>query len=165
MQSITSAMSHSAAVRTAFIRFSAASDEGRSELRWLPTTTMGTGQFCTMKLRMAPVWDMVSVPWPMTMPSTPLAISSPMAMARALYCSGPMFSLKTPKSFLRGQVGDVGQLGHGAVELAGREGRDHRAGAVVEPGGDGAAGAQQRDVLLLGIEGEGLLGNLVDGLA
>ena len=100
MQSITSAMSHSAAVRTAFMRFRAASDDGRSELRWLPTTTIGTGLFCTMKLRMAPVWDMVSVPWPMTMPSAPLAISSPMAMARALYCSGPMFSLKTPKSFL-----------------------------------------------------------------
>ena len=71
-----------------------------------------------MKLRMAPVWRMVSVPWPMTMPSTPLAISSPMALASALYCSGPMFSLNTPNSFLRGQVGDVGQLGHGAVELA-----------------------------------------------
>ena len=60
---------------------------------------MGTGLSCTMKLRIAPVWDMVSVPWPMTMPSVPPAISSPMAMARALYCSGPMFSLKTPKSF------------------------------------------------------------------
>ena len=53
-----------------------------------------------MKLRMAPVWLIVSVPWPITMPSTPLAISSPMAMASALYCSGPMFSLKTPNSFL-----------------------------------------------------------------
>ena len=100
MQSMTSAISHSAAVRTAFIRFSAASDEGRSDDRWLPTTTIGTGLFCTMKLRMAPVWLMVSVPWPITMPSAPLAISSPMAMASALYCSGPMFSLKTPKSFL-----------------------------------------------------------------
>ena len=99
MQSITSAMSHSAAVRTPFIRFSAASDEGRSDDRWLPTSTIGTGEFCTMKLRIAPVWAIVSVPWPMTMPSTPLAISSPMALASALYCSGPMFSLKTPKSF------------------------------------------------------------------
>ena len=100
MHSITSAMSHSAAVRTAFIRFSAASDEGRSDDRWLPTSTMGTGEFCTMKLRMAPVCAMVSVPWPMTMPSAPFSISSPMAMASALYCTGPMFSLKTPKSFL-----------------------------------------------------------------
>ena len=32
---------------------------------------MGTGLFCTMKLRMAPVWAIVSVPWPMTMPSAP----------------------------------------------------------------------------------------------
>ena len=99
MQSITSAMSHSAAVRTPFMRFSAASEEGRSEDRWLPTRTMGTGEFCTMKLRIAPVWLMVSVPWPMTMPSTPLAISTPMALARAMYCSGPMFSLNTPNSF------------------------------------------------------------------
>ena len=100
MQSITSAMSHSAAVRTAFIRFSAASDEGRSDDRWLPTSTIGTGECCTMKLRMAPVCAMVSVPWPMTMPSAPFSISSPIAMASALYCTGPMFSLKTPKSFL-----------------------------------------------------------------
>jgi hypothetical protein len=38
-QSMTSAMSHSAAVRTEFIRFSAASEEGRSDDRWLPTST------------------------------------------------------------------------------------------------------------------------------
>ena len=99
MQSITSLMSHSAAVRTAFIRLSAASDEGRSDERWLPTSTIGTGESCTMKLRMAPVCAIVSVPWPMTMPSAPFAISSPMAMASALYCTGPMFSLKTPNSF------------------------------------------------------------------
>ena len=61
--------------------------------------TMGTGEFCTMKERMPAVWCMVSVPWPMTMPSTPFAISAPMALAVALYCSGPMFSLNTPKSF------------------------------------------------------------------
>ena len=52
-----------------------------------------------MKLRIAPVCAIVSVPWPMTMPSTPFSISSPIAMASAMYCSGPMFSLKTPKSF------------------------------------------------------------------
>ena len=98
MQSMTSAMSHSAAVRTAFMRFSAASLEGRSELRWLPTSTIGTGDCWTMKDRMAPVCAMVSVPWPMTMPSAPLAISSPTASASALYCVGPMFSEKTPKS-------------------------------------------------------------------
>ena len=100
MQSMTSAMSHSAAVRTAFIRFSAASDEGRSDDRWLPTSTIGTGEFCTMKLRIAPVCAMVSVPWPITMPSAPFSISSPMATASTLYCSGPMFSLNTPNSFL-----------------------------------------------------------------
>ena len=99
MHSMTSAISHSAAVRTAFIRLSAASDEGRSDERWLPTSTIGTGESCTMKLRMAPVCAIVSVPWPMTMPSVPFSISSPMAMASALYCTGPMFSLKTPKSF------------------------------------------------------------------
>jgi hypothetical protein len=49
MHSMTSAMSHSAAVRTEFIRFSAASDESRSDDRWLPTSTIGTGEFCTMK--------------------------------------------------------------------------------------------------------------------
>ncbi len=31
--------------------------------------TMGTGGRCTMKLRAAAVWCMVSVPWPMTTPS------------------------------------------------------------------------------------------------
>ena len=99
MHSMTSAMSHSAAVRTEFMRFSAASDEGRSDDRWLPTSTIGTGEFCTMKLRIAPVCAIVSVPWPMTMPSAPFSISSPMAMASALYCTGPMFSLNTPNSF------------------------------------------------------------------
>jgi hypothetical protein len=61
--------------------------------------TMGTGEFWTMKDRMAAVWCIVSVPWPMTTPWTPLAISLPMAWAVAMYCSGPMFSLKTPNSF------------------------------------------------------------------
>ena len=61
--------------------------------------TIGTGEFCTMKERMPAVWCMVSVPWPMTMPSMPLRISSPMALASPLYCSGPMFSLNTAKSF------------------------------------------------------------------
>ena len=68
------------------------------------------------------------------------------------------------EELLRGEVGNVGQFGHGAVEFAGREGGDHRAGAVIEPRGDGPARAQQRDLLLLGIEGEILLGNFVDGL-
>jgi len=99
MQSITSAMSHSAAVRTAFIRLMAASLDGRSELRWLPTRTIGTGEFWTMNDMIAPVWCIVSVPWPTTMPSVPAAISSPMARAKPMYCSGPMFSEKTPKSF------------------------------------------------------------------
>ena len=40
---------------------------------------MGTGERCTMKLRIAPVCDIVSVPWPTTIPSTPFAISSPIA--------------------------------------------------------------------------------------
>ena len=62
MQSMTSAMSHSAAARTELIRLSAASDDGRSELRWLPTMTMGTGESCTMNDKIAPVCAIVSVP-------------------------------------------------------------------------------------------------------
>ena len=53
-----------------------------------------------MKDRMAAVCPMVSVPWPMTMPSAPASISSPMAWARTMYCSIAMFSENTPKSFL-----------------------------------------------------------------
>ncbi len=99
MQTMTSAMSLSAAVLTLCMRLRAASDEGRSEERWEPTMTIGTGGSWTMNDRMAAVWCMVSVPWPMTMPWTPFSISRPMAWAVAMYCSGPMFSLKTPKSF------------------------------------------------------------------
>ena len=58
--------------------------------------TMGTGAFWTMKERMAAVWCMVSVPWPMTIPDTPLRISFPITSAVPFHCSGPMFSLKTP---------------------------------------------------------------------
>ena len=66
------------------MRFSAASEEGRSDERWEPTTTIGTGESWTMNDRMAAVWPMVSVPWPMTMPSAPFAISSPIACARTM---------------------------------------------------------------------------------
>ena len=69
------------------------------------------------------------------------------------------------EELLRVHVGDVGQLRHRAVKFAGRKGRNHRAGAVVEPRGDRAAGAQQRDALLARIDGKCLLRNLVDGLA
>ena len=77
---------------------------------------------------------------------------------------GPHVFAEYAEEFLGREVGDVGQFGHGAVQLAGREGGNHRAGAVIEPRGDGPARAQERDVLLLGIEGECLFGNLVDGL-
>ncbi len=99
MQTITSAISLSAAALTALIRLRAASEDGRSLERCEPTITIGTGESCTMKLRMAAVWCIVSVPWPMTTPSTPFSISSLIFSARRMYCCGPMFSLKTPKSF------------------------------------------------------------------
>jgi len=62
------------------------------------------------------------------------------------------------------KVADVGQFGHGAIELARREGGDHRAGTVVEAAGDGAAGAKQLDARFFGIVREGLFGDLVVGL-
>ena len=99
MQTMTSAMGPCAAVQVALIRFCAASDEGRSDDRWLPTITIGTGGFCTMKLSAAAVWCMVSVPWPITTPSYPSRIASAVFSARIRYCSGPMFSENTPNSF------------------------------------------------------------------
>ncbi len=84
MQIITSAMSPQAAARTEWMRLRAASEDGRSEERWLPTRTIGTGESCTMNERMAAVWPIVSVPCPITMPSAPASISSPIAMARAM---------------------------------------------------------------------------------
>ena len=53
-----------------------------------------------MKLSTAAVWPMVSVPCPMTMPSAPAWISSPMARASVAYSGQDMFSEKTPKIFL-----------------------------------------------------------------
>ena len=99
MHTSTSAMSPTAAVFAAQIRLIAASDDGRSLDRCDPTITIGTGGFCTMNVRIAAVWCIVSVPWPITMPSTPFAISSPIRCASFTYCSGPMFSLNTAKSF------------------------------------------------------------------
>ncbi len=55
MQTSTSAIGPWAAVQVALIRFCAASDEGRSDDRWLPTMMTGTGGRCTMKLRAAAV--------------------------------------------------------------------------------------------------------------
>ena len=99
MQIRTSAIAPRPAARTAWIRLSAASLDGRSLERCEPTMTIGTGVSCTMNERIAAVWPIVSVPWPTTMPSTPLSISRPMASASATYCSLAMFSEKTPKSF------------------------------------------------------------------
>ncbi len=99
MQIWTSAISPRPAARTAWMRLSAASLDGRSLERCEPTMTIGTGVSWTMKDRIAAVWPMVSVPWPITIPSTPASISRPMASARATYCSFAMFSEKTPKSF------------------------------------------------------------------
>ena len=99
MHTSTSAMSPSAAAFTAQIRFNAASELGRSLDRCEPTSTIGTGGSWTMKVSTAAVWCMVSVPWPITTPSTPLSIASRTRVARWVYCSGPMFSLKMAKSF------------------------------------------------------------------
>ncbi len=78
------------------MRFDAASDDGRSDDLCDPTITIGIGESWTMKLRIAAVWCMVSVPWPITIPSVPFSISSPIFCAVLMYCSGPMFSLNTP---------------------------------------------------------------------
>ena len=48
----------------------------------------------------AAVCPMVSVPWPITMPSAPASTSLPMASARISYCGQAMFSEKTPNTFL-----------------------------------------------------------------
>ncbi len=64
----------------------------------------------------------------------------------------------------RVQVADVGQFRHSAVEFARRESRNHRTRAVVQTGGDGAAGAQQFDMRQSGSVGEFLLRNLEIGL-
>jgi len=77
----------------------AASDEGRSEERCEPTMTIGTGEFCTMNASAPAVWCIVSVPWPITIPSIPFSISSRIASASVLYSSGPMFSLNTANNF------------------------------------------------------------------
>jgi hypothetical protein len=37
------------------------------------------------------------------------------APARIMYCSGPMFSLNTPNSFVGLEIADVGKFGHRAV--------------------------------------------------
>ena len=87
-------------------------------------------------------------------------------VGQGLVLLGPHVLAEHAEELLRRQVGDVGQLGHGPVQLAGREGRNHRAGAVVEPRGDRAAGAQQRDALLLRAStGNSFSGILVNGLA
>ena len=52
-------------VEVALIKLCAASDEGRSEERWLPTRTIGIGVSRTMYVSAAAVWCIVSVPWPM----------------------------------------------------------------------------------------------------
>src|SRR3990170_6799726 len=49
MHTMTSAMSDSAAVLVAWMRLSAASDDGRSDDRCDPTITIGTGESCSMK--------------------------------------------------------------------------------------------------------------------
>ena len=57
MHTRTSAMGPWAAALVAAMRLRAASDEGRSEERWLPTMTIGTGGLWTMKLRAEAVWS------------------------------------------------------------------------------------------------------------
>ena len=163
MQTITSAMSLSAAVFTLCMRFSAASDEGRSLERCEPTMTMGTGEFWTMNERMAAVWCMVSVPWPMTMPWTPFSISRPMASAVPDPLFGSHVFAEDPVQLLGLEIADVGEFRNRAVQLAGREGRDDRPRPVVQPAGDGAPRPEQFHARLLRVEGKFLLGDLVVG--
>ena len=164
MQIRTSAISPRPAARTAWIRLSAASLDGRSLERCEPTMTIGTGVSCTMNERIAAVWPIVSVPWPTTMPSTPLSISSPIASGeRHVLLLGHVLG-EDAEELLRRQVRDVGELRHGAVQLAGREGGDDGARPVVEARGDRAAGAEERHARQVGPARELLLRDPVDRL-
>ncbi len=117
-----------------------------------------------MNERMAAVWCIVSVPWPMTMPWTPFSISRPMASRGADVLLRAHVLAEDAEELLGLEVADVGQLGDGAVELARGEGRDDGAGPVVEPAGDRAARPEELDVGLLRVEGELLFRDLVVGL-
>ena len=139
MQTMTSAMSPCAAELVALMRLIAASLEGRSLERCEPTMMIGTGEFCTMNERIAAVWCIVSVPWPMMMPATPALDLAPDRVRRADPLLGPHVLAEDAVELLRLDVADVGELGHRAVELARREGRDDGARAVVEARGDRAA--------------------------
>ncbi len=68
------------------------------------------------------------------------------------------------EELLGSEVGEVRELRHRAVELAGGEGGDDRAGAVVEARSDGASGAQEGDLRQVLAEGELLVRDLVDRL-
>ncbi len=74
-----------------------ASEEGRSEERWAPTSTTGFVTPWSMNESAAAVYPIVSVPWGMMTPSAPLSISSLTALARACQCSTFMFSEKMEK--------------------------------------------------------------------
>ncbi len=63
------------------------------------------------------------------------------------------------------QVAYAGKLGHGSVQLAGAEGRDHGPGPVVEPAGDGPSRPEQLHLRQPWIEREVLLRDLVVRLA
>ncbi len=82
------------------IRLPVASDDGRSEDLWAPTSTTGLGTSPSMKDRAAAVYPMVSVPWGMIIPSAPAFISSDTASASFCQCSTFMFSENIEKSTL-----------------------------------------------------------------
>ena len=67
------------------------------------------------------------------------------------------------KQLVGGEIADIGELGYCTIELARCEGGDHCAGAIVQSGGDGAAGAQQSHVGQIGSAGKLLLRDLVEG--
>src|SRR4051812_22552152 len=58
------------------------------------------------------------------------------------------------EQLLRAQIADLGQLRPRAIELAGGEGWDDGAGAIVQSAGDRTACTEQNDVWLVGVERE-----------
>ena len=118
MQICTSAMSPLPAALTAWIRFSAASLDGRSLERWEPTITIGTGVFCTMKRqhrggvahRVGAMADHDAV-------GARLDLLADCLGQRQVLLLGHVLA-EHAEELLGGQVGDVRQLRHRAIKLS-----------------------------------------------
>lgn len=74
------------------MRLLEASEDGRSEERWAPTSMTGFGTSPSMNESAAAVYPMVSVPCGMMTASAPPLISSATAAASSCQWAGSMFS-------------------------------------------------------------------------